>query len=568
MFNYLKGAEDEAENGDAEPLPSPPLQPIPNGHALSPIPPAIPTTQQSSSSAAHPLTANTLKNHQEWLSSSEQRPEEHRDNNENGLKSSPIQVLTKSAIDRFENYEESSVDDEEADEGSMQGALRIQTALAARLVEEGFEEDDVEDIAVIDIDYDSNDGGNEGEIGAISKDGKAPISNQIFGAVGTMSEGEEGEEGGEINEPWFQEFTLQSKPSQVAATPDLTAKKVLGRSVLSNFFSSGKLQKKDKSEMQQPIVPLVDITPPMSSSSPNGAIDTSSALKNKKRESDHTNFFIPSLESVQRLLSLSDEKKSFSRSSVIRALRECKGDEEEAYALLSGGIRFETQSDTIRGEFTHSRDDEILRRQKGIGSQQWSADTADMTEAMLGVPVVLDDTLVGSSQGDSTQIGNRPDEPEEQETSDEEGSASESEESEAEGEFKGGKGDLLTSRYQIEKEVGRGTFGRVFRCIDKKAPDSGTNKVAIKVVHNAGRYYELSLIEAEILRDVNGIGGRGETHCCMLLNFFKLDGHACMVFETLGQSLYDFLKTNDYIPFPLYCVQVSNSLDSWNSLPL
>jgi serine/threonine protein kinase len=27
------------------------------------------------------------------------------------------------------------------------------------------------------------------------------------------------------------------------------------------------------------------------------------------------------------------------------------------------------------------------------------------------------------------------------------------------------------------------------------------------------------------------------------------------VFEPLGQSLYEFLKANDYIPFPLYCVQ-------------
>jgi len=53
-----------------------------------------------------------------------------------------------------------------------------------------------------------------------------------------------------------------------------------------------------------------------------------------------------------------------------------------------------------------------------------------------------------------------------------------------------------------------------------------------QVVHDAGRYYELSLIEAEILRDVNGAGGFGATHCVTLLNFFKLDGHACMVFDT------------------------------------
>jgi len=139
---------------------------------------------------------------------------------------------------------------------------------------------------------------------------------------------------------------------------------------------------------------------------------------------------------------------------------------------------------------------------------------------------------------------------------DEGGSASGTEESEAEGEFKGGKGDLLTSRYLIEKEVGRGTFGRVLRCVDTdKATDAAKAKVAIKVVHNAGRYYELSLIEAEILRDVNGAGGRGQTHCVLLLNFFKLEGHACMVFETLGSSLYEFMKANEYIPFPLFCVQ-------------
>lgn len=61
--------------------------------------------------------------------------------------------------------------------------------------------------------------------------------------------------------------------------------------------------------------------------------------------------------------------------------------------------------------------------------------------------------------------------------------------------------------------------------------------VVSQVVHDAGRYYELSLIEAEILRDVNGAGGFGSTHCVSLLNFFKLDGHACMVSHNILFSL-------------------------------
>mmetsp|Transcript_31694 Transcript_31694/g.83758 ORF Transcript_31694/g.83758 Transcript_31694/m.83758 type:complete len:386 (-) Transcript_31694:440-1597(-) len=93
-------------------------------------------------------------------------------------------------------------------------------------------------------------------------------------------------------------------------------------------------------------------------------------------------------------------------------------------------------------------------------------------------------------------------------------------------------------------------------CVDQAAPRLPTRTLLRdQVVHDAGRYYELSLIEAEILRDVNAKGGRGRSHCVVLLNFFKFQGHACMVFETLGMSLYDFLKSNDYIPFPLYCVQ-------------
>jgi dual-specificity kinase/CDC-like kinase len=36
---------------------------------------------------------------------------------------------------------------------------------------------------------------------------------------------------------------------------------------------------------------------------------------------------------------------------------------------------------------------------------------------------------------------------------------------------------------------------------------------------------------------------------------FSFDGHYCMVFESLGPSLYDFLKRHNYQPFPMACVQ-------------
>jgi serine/threonine protein kinase len=36
---------------------------------------------------------------------------------------------------------------------------------------------------------------------------------------------------------------------------------------------------------------------------------------------------------------------------------------------------------------------------------------------------------------------------------------------------------------------------------------------------------------------------------------FTFENHFCMVFESLGPSLYDFLKRHDYQPFPMVCIQ-------------
>eukprot|EP00980_Cylindrotheca_fusiformis_P006531 scaffold1384_cov116-Cylindrotheca_fusiformis.AAC.9 len=85
--------------------------------------------------------------------------------------------------------------------------------------------------------------------------------------------------------------------------------------------------------------------------------------------------------------------------------------------------------------------------------------------------------------------------------------------------------------------------------------DNEHNRVAIKVVRKIKRYYESALIEADIVEDVNRRGGRGVSHCARMYDAFTFKGHYCMVFESLGPSLYDFLKRQDYQPFPIGCVR-------------
>ncbi len=145
------------------------------------------------------------------------------------------------------------------------------------------------------------------------------------------------------------------------------------------------------------------------------------------------------------------------------------------------------------------------------------------------------------------------------------------------GHFEGGPDTVIDNRYKIVKDVGMGTFGRVVQAFDLKVREhrkqqtererdkkgsGGGNKsrredeiVAIKIVRNVKRYHQSALIEADILKDVNSRGGRGESLCAVMKRHFEFDGHCCLVFEKLGRNLYDYMKRHNYEPFPLYCVR-------------
>lgn len=142
------------------------------------------------------------------------------------------------------------------------------------------------------------------------------------------------------------------------------------------------------------------------------------------------------------------------------------------------------------------------------------------------------------------------------------------------GHFWGGPGAIVADTYRVERELGVGTFGRVVECLDltkSRGDDRNRNQqrqhqqtrgddnlVAIKMVRNVKRYYESALIEADIVSDVNrrgGLRGRGTSHFAIMYDAFNFQGHYCLVFESLGPSLYDILKRNKYQPFPINYVR-------------
>jgi serine/threonine protein kinase len=73
----------------------------------------------------------------------------------------------------------------------------------------------------------------------------------------------------------------------------------------------------------------------------------------------------------------------------------------------------------------------------------------------------------------------------------------------------------------IKEEVGKGTFGKVFKCKDTKHNDN----VALKMVRSVKRYIKSAKIEAEILDYVYKKQKEyNKNFCVKMFSHFKYDG--------------------------------------------
>ncbi|KAK1577710.1 hypothetical protein Q3G72_024171 [Acer saccharum] len=111
-------------------------------------------------------------------------------------------------------------------------------------------------------------------------------------------------------------------------------------------------------------------------------------------------------------------------------------------------------------------------------------------------------------------------------------------------------GENLTSRYTINRKIGEGTFGQVLDCLDRETGET----VAIKVVRSIKKYREAAMTEIDVLQLLKKYDRSG-SRCVQIRNWFDYRNHICIVFEMLGPSVYDFLRKNNYHPFPVDLVR-------------
>ncbi|KAL7626653.1 serine threonine protein kinase CMGC group [Parahypoxylon ruwenzoriense] len=104
----------------------------------------------------------------------------------------------------------------------------------------------------------------------------------------------------------------------------------------------------------------------------------------------------------------------------------------------------------------------------------------------------------------------------------------------------------LTSQYQMIKLLGQGTFGKVVQARDRKR----SKLVAIKIIRAVQKYRDASRIELRVLQTLKANDEENRNRCIHLRDCFDFRGHICIVMDLLGSSVFDFLKSNNFVPFP------------------
>lgn len=106
--------------------------------------------------------------------------------------------------------------------------------------------------------------------------------------------------------------------------------------------------------------------------------------------------------------------------------------------------------------------------------------------------------------------------------------------------------DSLIALDRINKLLGQGTFGKVVQAHDRRRNEL----VAVKVIRSVQKYRDASRIELRVLATLKANDEENRNRCIHLRDCFDYRGHICIVMDLHRQSVFDFLKSNGFVPFP------------------
>ncbi|XP_021173837.2 dual specificity protein kinase CLK2b isoform X1 [Fundulus heteroclitus] len=100
---------------------------------------------------------------------------------------------------------------------------------------------------------------------------------------------------------------------------------------------------------------------------------------------------------------------------------------------------------------------------------------------------------------------------------------------------------------EVLDTLGEGTFGKVVQCLDHSR---GGRPIALKIIKNLEKYREAAKLEINVLEKIREKDPGNKHNCVQMLDWFSFYGHVCISFELLSLSTFDFMKSNNFLPYP------------------
>lgn len=116
-------------------------------------------------------------------------------------------------------------------------------------------------------------------------------------------------------------------------------------------------------------------------------------------------------------------------------------------------------------------------------------------------------------------------------------------------------GRVLCGGYRVRKQLGFGTFSRVFECertewVNGSYPNQQiVRKYAVKVIRNIHKYRVTAKTEVQILRMIRDHDPDDISCCIHFLDHNQHRSHPIIIFPLMSQSIYRFMKTQKQRPF-------------------
>ncbi|SSD60994.1 uncharacterized protein SCODWIG_02755 [Saccharomycodes ludwigii] len=111
---------------------------------------------------------------------------------------------------------------------------------------------------------------------------------------------------------------------------------------------------------------------------------------------------------------------------------------------------------------------------------------------------------------------------------------------------------LASRKYLVLDILGQGTFGQVVKCQNLLTKEI----VAIKIIRSRPEYLNPSFMECKILEILHNKCRGSTNNFLQMKDSFMDKGHLCLVFELLGNNLYELLKQNKYHGLSLQLITI------------